>query len=152
MESINQNKLKKIKKEDFFDIKDFNDNMDKLDFLFEDTGWIDTGISFEGTVYAGAIQYRKIGNEVYLKGGFSAFPDQVSVILPKEIIPKYTQKFKDVDAAKLSNEHLTYNFVMTTDILINNTGKITFECSYAGESIYGGPKGVSLDGIRYLLN
>lgn len=152
MENINQNKLKKLSEEEFFNINDFNGNMEKLDFLLEDTGWIDTGISFEGTFYAKSLQYRKIGNEVHLRGNFSAFPEQVSIILPEEIIPKDTQSFKDVYAGKYSSEYMAYNYTMTTYVSINNTGNITFTSSYAGETVYAGPKPVSLNGIRYLLN
>ena len=126
--------------------------MEKLDFLFEDTGWINEGLSCEGQTYVNTLQYRKRGNKVYLKGNITAFPESISVTLPKNIIPKDTQKFKDVFAGTVSNSNVAYNYVMTTNITINNTGTITFNSSYAGSSVYGGPKGIAFDGICYLLD
>lgn len=87
--------LKKPEKTDFYNVDDFNENMDIIDMYLSDTGWVSAEIDFTNATTAPPNQhdyeYRCVGKRVEIRGNYYANKSGTKTItIPQKYAPSTT--------------------------------------------------------------
>lgn len=154
-------KLKKPKKTDFYNVKDFNDNMDIIDMELEDTGWIPAentmpDMSIEGPPCY-EYEYRRVGKRVEIRGSKYGMMPQggATITIPIEFTPSQPINITKVfpGGSYVANGQTVEVPPHIHNIVINPSGVIVFSnINLDGGTVYQRPDQHSVSGLSWFID